>query len=203
MPIPDDTTYGAQRGDVAYDQTTQAFYTRATGAWRIQPSVYQNLIVPLHSISAPNNLAPVRGIVYLQPFEVRQRGTLTKLTMPFVNVAGTVRFAIYQDTANTPVGGTKVWDSGNIGVGFTTGATVSYLATPGQYWLATTCSTSIGVNIYRSSSINVSWFVSATFSYQAGFAGALYTKSTSLPSSCPTVTLNVNTVNLVWGITII
>src|SRR5438552_4206021 len=110
MPIPDDTTYGAQRGDVSYDQGTQAFYTRATGAWRIQQPTFVRTISPNYP-GSNTTLAAIRGQVYLQPFYVPQRMTLNKIFLLSNTNSGTVRFAVYADVSDSPNTGTKLVDS--------------------------------------------------------------------------------------------
>lgn len=157
---------------------------------RSQPQAYYHVLKMLQSEYTITTQATIRGQVYLVPFNVPQRMTLNKLFMLFTTPSGTARFAIYKDAGDTPATGTKVYDSGNIGIATTTQATVTYLADPGQYWLATTCATNAAV-IQRGNG-NV-WipFCSASFSYASNFSLSNETRSTALPTTCPTVSIPV------------
>src|SRR3990167_7168390 len=136
---------------------------------RGQPQAYYGIIYPQASImGARNNQVCVRGMVYLTSFQVPQAMTIQKIFQTTNNQSGTTRFAIYDDNENTPQGGDKLLDTGNMGTGGggRTSATLAYIATPGTYWMAVTFSTNL-VQFHRSDGIAWTDFISATFSYRA------------------------------------
>lgn len=163
---------------------------------RSQPQSYYRVLAPKTAIFSFTGSSATRGMVYLLPFEVPQRMTINKFSLPIVTGGGSgysTRAALYLDNGDTPVGGSKVADSGNVGVNALTSGTFAYNANPGMYWLAITFSTN-AVQYARAASLqSVTSFCGASFSYASGFSGSLYTKSTALPSTCPAVTIPVST----------
>src|SRR3990167_9778530 len=82
---------------------------------RSQPQNFLRLIRPSLTVGSQTGFSTTRGMVYLQPFEIIQRMTISKVFFPINSGTGTCRFALYADAGDTPLGGTKAWDSGNIG----------------------------------------------------------------------------------------
>src|SRR5205823_6197007 len=111
----DDTNVAASRGEVRID-TDGTLWTRATAAWKQYPQTqYWRLLGPMGQVSSISTQAAVRGMIYLTAFQVPQRMTIQKVYLNMNGVSGTVRFGLYADNTDTPAGGTKVADTGNVG----------------------------------------------------------------------------------------
>jgi len=165
---------------------------------RSQPQGYHRVIRPQQSLMGTSTLTSVRGVVYFQPFEIHERVTIQKIYLIPSTPSGTIRFAIYDDNGDTPAGGTKLYDSGNIGAATRTSATVNYVADPGLYWLAETTSTNTNV-FTRGNAQNWTPFSSGSFSYRAG---SLASNTIPLPDPCPAVNMPISTTAVFWLLTV-
>lgn len=149
---------------------------------RSQPQSYYGVLRSTFPFGNITNQTPIRGIVYLTPFSVPQRMILNQVFVQIATATGTMRFGIYGDVSNSPATGTKLFDSGNVGLSTVhTEATVTYIADPGQYWLGITFSTNSAAFV-RSSGFAWTTSSDASFSYRAG---SLASDTISLPDPCP------------------
>ena len=164
----DDTNVAASRGEVRMD-TDGTLWTRATAAWRQYPQTQSYAILtPQSGYTFSANLPVVRGQVYLVPIPIPQKLTIQKTFFAVNSGVGVGRFVLYADNGNTPVGGNKVWDSGNIGMtSVRNAATAAYVSNPGLIWLGVTFSTN-AIQIKTLGGTYWTDFGSATFSYRAG-----------------------------------
>ena len=124
--------------------------------------------------------------------------TISKVFFPINSGTGTCRFALYADAGDTPLGGTKAWDSGNIGAATITSATVNYVAEPGLHWFASTFSTNLIQTVRGWTTAMATAPTHGTFSYRAG---SLASNTIALPSSAPGFTPSVN-VPFFWTLTV-